>query len=416
MYFKRVVDDLLYAELKSSGAVLIEGPKWCGKTTSAEHLSKSSIHLDDDSDNFQNLQLAQSNPHYALRGDTPRLVDEWQLAPMIWSAVRSEVDKRDKVGQFILTGSSVPLDQKKLLHSGTGRISSLLMYPMSLSESDESSKEVSLSQLFDNPESSIGGSSNIDMERMAFLLCRGGWPGVFKVEEGYQLKTAINYVKEVVERDINRVGETKRKSEIAERILKSYARNESSEISDDKIAIDANVSTPTAVNYLSAFSALFIINELKAWNPNLRSRVAIRSANVRHFVDPSLATASLRIGPGDLMKDLNTFGLLFESMVIRDLRIYVSKLDGDIFHYRDKSGLECDAVIHLRNGKYALAEVKLASQVGIDEGASHLLKIKDKIDTDKMGKPSFLMVITATRSAYRRSDGVIVCPLSCLTA
>lgn len=414
-YFPRIADKVIEAELESMGGVLIEGPKWIGKTTTAKHIAKSYVCLDDEQNNEQNINLALSDPHYLLQGKTPRLIDEWQLAPNIWDAVRNEIDNRNEVGQFILTGSSVPIEENKKRHSGIGRISRVFMYPMSLSESQESTKEVSLSSLFLGNMKSIGGFSDKRLENIAYILCRGGWPGTLNISKGNALRPARNYVNSLIESDISRVDQKNRKANIASKILRSYARFESSEASIQDFVSDTQYARETIDDYLNAFEKLFVIKEMPAWNPNLRSKIAIRSSYVRHFIDPSLAVASLGVGPDDLMNDLNTFGLLFESLVVRDLRIYSQILDGDVYHYRDSKGLECDAVIHLRNGKYGLVEVKLASPKGIEEGAEKLLALKNKIDTDRMGSPSFLMIVTATQYAYKRQDGIIVCPLSCLT-
>ena len=420
IYYPRIADTLLKNKLESKGAVLVEGAKWCGKTTTAENIAKSSIHMDDTDLADQYLQLSNIQASLLLEGDTPRLIDEWQLVPKIWDSVRREVDKRDEFGQFILTGSSVPINFDEIKHSGTGRISRMKMRPMSLYESNDSTGEVSLKDLFSGKKD-ISGVNKHDLSSIAYLICRGGWPKAINQKENVALQQAIDYYDAIVNVDILKVDEVKRYSERAKRVLRSYARNISSDVSASSMLSDIknndveSFDNDTLYSYLSALTKLFVIEETTAWNPNLRSKTAIRSKNTRYFVDPSIATAALGLGPQDLINDLNTAGLLFENMCVRDLRIYAEVLDGNEYHYRDKNGLECDAVIHLRNGSYGLIEIKLGGEKLINEGVNSLLKLSNKIDTDKMKKPSFLMILTATSPyAYQREDGIYIVPIGCL--
>lgn len=355
-----------------------------------------------------------------LSGDAPRLIDEWQIAPKLWDAVRYEVDHRGETGQFILTGSAVPIDTKEITHSGTGRFSWLTMRPMSLFESGESSGEVSLGNLFSSPDE-IGGTSHIDIEKLSFLVCRGGWPQAVGMRDEIALDQAFDYYDGVIHSDINRADGIQKNAERVKRLMRSLARNQGSQapntvICDDiKINEEETINEETVALYANALAKIFVVEDVSAWNPNLRSKTAIRTANTRYYVDPSIAVAAFGIGPNDLIADLNTFGLLFETMAIRDLRIYADSLNGNIYHYRDKDGLECDAVIHLRNGSYGLAEIKLGGDKLIEEGVSTLKALKNKIDTSKMKEASFLMVLTGVGDyAYRRPDGVYVVPIATL--
>jgi len=418
-YLPRIADQILKFKLESKGAVLIQGPKWCGKSTTAKMQAKSIIYMQDKSIQKQNIELAKNDANLFLSGPTPRLIDEWQIIPFIWDSIRFEVDNRDEFGQFILTGSALPPSSEEINHSGIGRITRMTMRPMSLYESNDSNGEISLNDLFLNKEK-VSSISNKSLQDYAYLLCRGGWPKAINQESKVALQQAIDYYDELVNSDILRVDNTIRNSTRAKLILKSYARNSSTQASISTILKDmatnddSSLSDITVTSYINAFKKLFVIEDLEAWNPNLRSKTAIRSKDTRHFVDPSIATSSLGLSPIDLMYDLNTFGLLFESMAIRDLRIYAESINGNVYHYRDKQGLEVDAVIHLRNGNYGLIEIKLASSDSIDEGAKNLLKLASLIDTTKMKKPSFLMVLTASKYAYTREDGVRVVPLACL--
>ena len=398
----------------------MEGPKWCGKTTTAEQQARSILYMDNPASFESNLQMAEIDPGILLEGDTPRLVDEWQLAPKLWDTMRFEVDHRHQVGQFILTGSAVPSDEESMKHSGTGRFSWLTMRPMSLYESGESNGKVSLSHLFESREN-IVATNSLRIDDIAFLICRGGWPFACSLQGDAALAQAFDYVDAVIKKDVSRVDGTNRNITTTRLLMRSYARNQGSQatigtIVADMMTNDENeIGVKTAGSYLDALRKIFVIEDSEAWNPNLRSKTAIRTANTRYFIDPSIGTAVLGLGPKDLINDLNTMGLFFETLCVRDLRIFADALDGQVFHYRDKSGLECDAVIHLRNGRYGLVEIKLGGDRLINEGASNLLALVDKINTDKMKEPSFLMVLTGTGDfAYRRKDGVYVVPIGCL--
>lgn len=419
-YKKRIADEILRKRLQGKGAVLIEGPKWCGKTTTAEQIAGSILYMADPEKEKQNLTMAEINPGRLLKGKTPRLIDEWQIAPKLWDAVRFEVDHRDELGQFILTGSAAPVSYEHIHHTGTGRFSWILMRPMSLYESLDSTGEVSLKELFEMPEQ-IDGENLLDLNRLAFLVCRGGWPRATELEGEIALEQAFDYYDAVVKSDISRADGTTRNPERVKRLMRSYARNQGSQATNallkaDMIANDTEfLDTDTVYSYINALQKIFVIEEMEAWNPNLRSKTAIRTSNTRYFVDPSIAAAALGLGPQDLIADLNTFGLLFEAMCIRDLRVFADALNGKVYHFRDKTDLECDAVVYLRNGSYGLIEVKLGGDKLIEEGAENLKKLKNKIDTTKMKAPSFLMVlIGAGDYAYRRQDGIYVVPIGCL--
>ncbi len=419
-YRIRVVDRILKRKLQGKGAVLIEGPKWCGKTTTAEQVAESILYMDDPQYLEQNINMANLNPKRLLAGQTPRLIDEWQIAPKLWDAVRFEVDHRNDLGQFILTGSAVPPETKQIMHTGTGRFSWLTMRPMSLYESEESTGEVSIRDLFEAP-TAIDGESAIDMERLAFLVCRGGWPQAVDLPADIALDQGKDYYDAVVRSDINRADGINKNAQKVMRLMRSYARNQGTQVANTVIAHDiaanegAKIDEETVASYLSALRKIFVVEDMPAWNPNLRSKTAIRTADTRYFVDPSIAAAALGIGPNDLMEDLKTFGFLFEAMCVRDLRVFADALDGGVYHFRDKNGLECDAVIHLRNGSYGLIEVKLGGDSLIEEGVANLKNLSNKIDTNKMKEPAFLMVLTGVdKYAYRRRDGVYVVPIGCL--
>lgn len=419
-YRSRIADKVLERKLMGKGAILIEGAKWCGKTTTAEQQAKSILYMSESGRMEQNIQLATINPQLLLKGENPRLIDEWQIAPQLWDSIRFESDHRHRFGLFILTGSAVPPDMSKIVHSGTGRFAWLRMRPMALWESGESTGDVSLTSIFDGNHD-IAGISDIDLERMAFITCRGGWPSSIDMSDEIALDQAFDYVDAVEHRDIQRVDGVARAPGRVHRLLRSYARHQGTQVSTSTIREDIidNEGEPldedTIASYITALRNIFVIEDVEAWNPNLRSKTAIRSSNTRYFTDPSIATAALGIGPNDLISDLNTFGLIFETLCIRDLRTYAEGLNGDVFHYRDKNGLECDAVIHLRDGRYGLIEIKLGGNKLIDEGASTLMELAGKIDTTKMRKPSFMMVLTATGNyAFRRGDGVLVVPIGCL--
>lgn len=419
-YKKRIADSLLSRKVLGKGAVLIEGPKWCGKTTTAKQLAKSVLDLGDSSVLLQSSQMIELSPKTLLEGKTPRLIDEWQALPAIWDCIRSEVDKRGEPSQFILTGSSVLPDANETIHSGTGRFAHIKMRPMSLYESGESTGKISLKDLFENKQFDVQ-TNQLDVESLAFLTCRGGWPWSTVISEDVALDQAIDYFDSVVNYDIQRVDKSKRSAERAKLLLRSYARNISQQVSVATIRKDmlANDSTSldenTVMDYIKALKKLYVIEDLAAWNPNIRSKAAIRTSDTRHFVDPSIGTAALGLGPKDLVNDLQSFGLFFEDLVVRDLRVYAEALDGAIYHYRDSSGLECDTVLHRRNGSYALLEVKLGGAERIEEGAANLIALADKIDTDKMPKPSFMAVIIGVgQYAYQRKDGVYVIPIGTL--
>lgn len=418
-YYQRVSDKVLLDHLESKGAVLIEGAKWCGKTTSAKHIAKSVIEMDRPDMTEQYQQMARINPSNLLEGEVPHLIDEWQIATNIWNAVRYEVDRRGEFGQFILTGSSVPAALDESMHTGTGRIVRMQMRPMSLFESKDSTGQVSLMDLFNKKD--ISAVDNHSIDEIAFLICRGGWPATLNHGKKVALKQAFDYYDAVVNDDISRVDRVKRDSERTKRILKSYARNVATQASletirSDVISNDVETFDKEALyGYLNALKRIFVIEDSPAWNPNLRSKTAIRTSDTRYFVDPSIAVAALGLGPTDLVNNLELMGLIFENLCVRDLRIYADALDGSVYHYRDKTGLECDAVIHLRNGSYGLVEVKLGGDQSINEGAESLLKLTSKIDTEKMKKPAFLMVLCGVAPfAYKREDGVFVVPITCL--
>ena len=419
-YRNRVVDSILQEKLEGKGAVLIEGPKWCGKTTTAEQIAKSVLYMDDPQSKEQNVNMAALNPKRLLSGETPRLIDEWQIAPKLWDAIRFEVDHRDDLGQFVITGSAVPPDTKEITHSGTGRFSWLMMRPMSLYESGESTGEVSLSRLFED-KGEVDGESKLDLERIAFLICRGGWPRSIDMRDKIALNQAIDYYDAVVHSDINRADGVEKNPERVKRLMRSLARNQGQQIANTAIAADIVINDESTINqetvagYISALKKIFVVEDMPAWNPNLRSKSAIRTSDTRYFVDASIAAAALGIGPNDLINDLNTMGFLFETMCVRDLRVYAEALGGSVYHFRNKAGLECDAVVHLRNGSYGLIEIKLGGEKLIREGVETLTSLTESIDTSKMKEPAFRMILTAAdQYAYRREDGICIVPVGCL--
>lgn len=419
-YKSRIADRLLERKLAGKGAVLLEGAKWCGKTTTAEQIAKSILYMSESGKVGQNRQLAKINPSLLLKGDKPRLIDEWQVAPTLWDSVRFVADHSSELGLFILTGSSVPPDMSEVVHSGTGRIGWLKMRPMSLWESGDSTGEVSLGDLFSTPES-ISGSTSTDLEKVAFFTCRGGWPLAVKMKDEIALDQAFDYIDAVEKRDISMADGINRDPVRTHRILRSYARHQGAQASYGTIKADLSSNESdsfdedTIASYISALKKIFVIEDSEAWNPNLRSKSAIRTSDTRYFTDPSIATAALGLGPADLMNDLNTFGLIFETLCVRDLRVFADALNGKVYHYRDKTGLECDAVIHLRDGRYGLVEIKIGGDDLIRDGASTLKALEAKIDTERMKQPSFLMVLTAVGPyAYKREDGVYVVPVGCL--
>ena len=419
-YINRIADGILGKKLRAKGAVLIEGAKWCGKTTTASQIAKSILYMQDPARKRQYLELSEIDPARLLSGETPRLIDEWQLAPKLWDAIRFEVDRRDEFGQFVLTGSAVPPETSEISHSGIGRITKMLMRPMSLYESGDSSGQVSLSGLFAG-NGDICGESKMNIDKLSFLICRGGWPKAIDEEKDVALQQAIDYFDAIVDADISRVDNVERNKERTKRILRSYARSVGTQAKISSIAADisaneaVSISDMTITSYINALKKIFVLEDSSSWNPNLRSKTAIRTSDTRYFTDPSVCTAALELGPNDLVNDLNTMGFLFENMCLRDLRIYAEALDGNVYHYRDKSGLECDAVVHLRNGVYGLVEIKLGGDRLISEGVETLKKLSSNIDTTKMKAPAFKMVLIGVgEMAYRRSDGIYIVPLSCL--
>jgi len=420
IYKQRIMDRVLEYRLSSKGAVLITGPKWCGKTTTAKRHAGSFLNMQDPISKQQYLALAKINPLELLKGGTPRLIDEWQISPNIWDAVRQEVDRRGEFGQFILTGSSVPAKMDASSHSGIGRIVAVKMRPMSLFESSESNGEISLSDLFNNPKYGKTSESNLSIEDLAFLVCRGGWPLAALSKGNIALQQAIDYHEAIISQDIRMVDDVKRSPIKAASLLKSYARHISTRTATTSLLSDVNqgeqatiFSIETLNDYLEAFKKLFVIEELESWNPNFRSKATARVSPTRHFVDPSIATSALNMSPQDLINDIKTFGLLFESLCIRDLRVYSDVLKGKVYHYRDNTNLEIDAIIHLDNGKWGAIEVKLGDYE-IPKAVNNLQKLKDKINTEKMNEPSFLMVLTGTKYAYKDESGVWIVPIGCL--
>lgn len=422
-YKHRIMDSLLKKKLQAKGAILIEGPKWCGKTTTAEEIAASKVMLarTDVKNNFKNL--LEIDIEAALSGEPPMLIDEWQTVPKLWDAVRYTVDHRRKMGQFILTGSAVPNKETEdeIEHSGTGRFAWLTMRPMSLFESGESNGKVSLEQLFTYPDKLLE-KNELKLQDIAFLICRGGWPIAVELPEEAALEQAFDYYDAVTKEDIINVDGVKRVSERAQRLMRAYARHQGTQASiatlkeDLKANDNATLDEDTISSYLDALRKIFVIEDMPAWNPNLRSKTAIRTADTRYFVDPSIATAALGLGPADLMSDLKTMGFFFETMCVRDLRVFAEALNGKVYHYRDKSGLECDAVVHLRNGQYGLIEIKLGGDTLIKEGVATLTALANQIDTERMKAPAFKMILTATGEyAYRRpEDGIYVVPIGCL--
>ena len=431
-YRRRIADVMLENQLEVAGAVLIQGPKWCGKTTTAANMASSCLYMDDPENIANNLLLADTNAKLLLAGATPRLIDELQIAPKLWDAARFEIDHRHERGQFIFTGSAVPVDISKINHSGTGRFAWLTMRPMSLWESGESNGAVSIEKLFEN-EMQDAPSLPYNLEEIAYLICRGGWPEAVnqtpadKSEETYErkrknsLRHSVNYLNGVIYSDLSRVDNVVRDAQLTANLLRVLARHQGGQVPISTIKKDlfhgenVVVSDDTIGNYISALKKIFVEEDMLAWNPNIRSKTAIRTSDTRYFVDPSIATAALGIGPKDLLTDLNTLGLLFETMVVRDLRVYLDAIDGKVYHYRDKNGLECDAVAHLPNGHYGLIEIKLGGETLVEEGVKTLQKLSKTIDTTKMYAPSFMMIVTAVgQYAYKRKDGIIIAPIGSL--
>lgn len=419
-YKPRIADQMLAAKLRRKGAVLIEGPKWCGKTTTAEQKAASVLYMADPMRKAQNIQSAKINVKQLLTGNTPRLIDEWKIAPSLWDSVRFEVDHRKGYGHFILTGSTVPPKAEEIFQ---GRFAKLKMRTMSLYESGESTGAVSLSDLFNGKWEPVVGTSPIDINRLAFLICRGGWPGALDLEETDAIGQAYDYYDVVCDSDLSRVDDVQRDPQRVRLLMRSYARHQGTMATIGTILADmkaneaSSLSDNTVYDYIKALKKIFVIEDMPAWNPNLRSKTAIRTSDNHYFIDPSIATSALGASPNDLLNDLKTMGLMFETMAIRDLRVYADALDGQVYHYRDKNGLECDAVIHLRNGSYGLIEIKLGGDDLIEEGAKSLADLSADIDTARMKSPSFMMVLTGVGDfPYQRDDGVLVVPIGCLKA
>ena len=420
-YKIRIADQLLARKLAGVGAVLVEGPKWCGKTTTCEQVAQSALYMADPETREQNLRAAQINIKDLLEGDRPRLIDEWQDAPKFWDAVRYAVDHSDADGQFILTGSAVPPDSDEIVHTGTGRIARLKMRPMTLWESGESSGGVSFASLFSGEMLTTAPAMPWRLKDIAYLTCRGGWPRAVLQKPEISLDRAFEYYEAVVGSDISRVDKVPRDPERVRRLMRSYARLQGTQSNLSVIRKDMKehdvktLDEDTVGSYLKALRKIFVVDDVSAWSPCLRSKAIVRTSDTRYFVDPSIATAAMELGPGDLMNDLRSFGYFFETLAVRDLRTYAEANFGSVSHYLDKNGLECDVVMRVRNGAYGLVEIKLGGEDLVEEAAKTLCSLAQIIDTGKMKEPSFRMVVTATGDlAYRREDGVIVCPISCL--
>ena len=424
-YKNRVADALLAEKLSYMGAVLVQGPKWCGKTTTSRQAVRSEVSLEDSVKGRSNRILAQTRPDKLLEGAVPRLIDEWQEGPQLWDAVRSSVDRGGR-GMYVLTGSAVPPeidddDERVPRHTGTGRIARLTMRPMCLWESGESTGEVSLERLFTG-EDVTGAKSGLELEDVCELMCRGGWPGALGLSGRVARGPAKEYYAAIVECDISRADRTLRDPGRVDRLMRSLARLQGTQSSASVICADmkANdsdtLTEDTVYSYLKALRRIFVTEDMRAWCPNLRCKTPLRTTDTRYYTDPSIAAAAMGLGPGDLMNDLTTFGLLFETMAVRDLRTCAEALGGSVFHYLDKSGLECDAIVRLENGSYGLVEIKTGGDALIEKGVKTLDSLSAKIDTARMPSPSFRMVLVANGDfAYRRTeDGIIVCPIGCL--
>lgn len=428
VYKKRIIDDVLRRKLSGSGAVLVEGPKWCGKTTTCEQQAKSVLYMADPVRRDRYLTQAAVDITELLKGEQPRLIDEWQDAPKFWDAVRYDVDHATGFGHYLLTGSAVPPDdrtersgKKDIVHSGTGRIARIRMLPMSLWESGESSGTVSLGDLFAGRPFGSAKAIERSLSDVAYLICRGGWPQAVDLDGEVALDQAFDYVKAVAHSDISRVDGVSRDPARARRLMRSYARLQGTQSSIPNIRRDMAMGDghgpddDTVSAYLNALRKIFVVEDSEAWCPALRSKAAIRTTDTRYFADPSIATASLGLGPEDLMNDIRAFGSFFETMAVRDLRVYADALNGQVSHYLDRNGLECDAVVHLRNGTSGLVEVKLGGSELIEDGAATLNALSGLVDTSRQEPVAFKMVLTATGDcAYRRPDGIIVCPISAL--
>lgn len=415
-YYSRFIERSIEEKMKSSGAVVVEGPKFCGKTTTALRYAKSSIRLN----TSHSIELAKLETRNVLKGETPRIIDEWQTVPEIWNEVKGWIDENPGFGQFILTGSSTPADKSKIYHSGAGRISVVKMRPMSLSESKDSKCTVSLKDLFYNNDTDVfDENKDSNLERTAHYICRGGWPLSVLAGNDISLSVTRNYYEGLFNFEYSENEKFRnKKPEIMRMILKSYARNISTQAPNKTIQADVignsgrTLDIKTLDDYLTALRDLYIIEDLPAWNPNLRSKSAIRTTPTRHFVDTSIAACVLNISPQQLLEDLKTFGFFFEDMAVRDLTVYSSALGGTVHHYRDSSGLECDAIVQLQDGKWGAVEIKLGGEKLINEGAANLEKLKKVVASENL---AFRMILTASGPAYKRNDGVFVVPIDCLT-
>jgi predicted AAA+ superfamily ATPase len=415
-YIPRICDAELEQALATMGAVLIEGAKWCGKTSTAVNIAKSALYMQDPDNAPAYQQMADTKPSLLLKGENPRLIDEWQMSPALWDAVRFEVDKRGMPGQFILTGSAVPADNSTA-HTGTGRFARMLMRPMSLYETKESNGTVSLAALF-NGNHDMESVSDLSIEQIAFAICRGGFPASVNQPDRIALRMPIDYVEAIINQDISRIDGMEKNPNRVRLLLRSLARNIATQASfqtllNDVEATETSISDKTISTYYNALRRIFVVEPLPAWSPSLRSKTAIRTSPKHYFVDPSIATAVMRINPAGALNDFEYFGFLFEALCVRDIRVYAQHNDGEVFHYRDKSGLEADLLVQLRDGRWGAVEVKLGNKQ-MEEASKNLLKLKEKIDTGKMREPSFLMVLTGGQFAYRRKDGVLVVPIGCL--
>jgi len=414
-YLDRLIDSTIEQELTAHGCVAIEGAKWCGKSTTGERFAKTVIKLQNPITFKQYQALASTSMEHLLAGEKPLMFDEWQKIPEIWDFIRTDIDEKSEPGLYILTGSAKPIEDSGR-HTGTGRISKVTMRPMSLWESKDSSGQVSLLDIF-NEKDNIFGKSKLSLNDLAFVTCRSGFPECV-VRPDYASTIVTSYVKSLTTEDINDVDGIKRNPRRALGLLRAYARNISTFATNvtllaDITANDSTMDAKTLASYVSAFNKLFVLEDVVAWSPRLRSKSVIRAAAKRQFTDPGIAAVLLDANPNDLIADLNTFGFLFESLCTRDLRIYTNSLNGEVYHYHDKDGLEADCIIHLPNGKWGAIEIKVGGNQ-IDEAATNLLKLKKKVDTDNMKPPSFLMVITGAPNAYKRPDGVLVVPIGCL--
>jgi predicted AAA+ superfamily ATPase len=415
-YWPRVCDLELQKALDAMGAVLIEGAKWCGKTSTASHVARSTLFMQDPDNALSYRLMADTKPSLLLQGDSPRLIDEWQMSPVLWDAVRFEVDKRGKTGQFILTGSAVPEDHV-VAHTGTGRFARILMRPMSLYESRESNGTVSLSDLFAGKQD-MESISDLSIEQIAFAICRGGWPATIGKTGSTALRMSIDYVEAIINQDISRVDSVEKNPHRVRLLLRSIARNIATQATiqtllKDVEATETSISDKTIAMYLNALRRIFVIEPMPAWSPSVRSKTAIRTWPKHYFVDPSIATAVMRINTDSVLHDFEYFGFLFESLCVRDIRIYAQHNDGEVLYYRDKSGLETDMIVQLHDGRWGAIEVKLGNKQ-IEEAAENLLKLRNKVDTDKMKEPSFLMILTGGQYTFKRKDGVWVVPIGCL--